>query len=556
MEVAHDGTPAACSLLVPPSAGVAGVGHGGDAGGGDLRDHAADLYLDQIVSAITTGREDHETLERWFFARTRDVATVQHRHDVFRDLEDPDVWSAIKTFSASTGEVSSHLSQAGAMRVLEQRQAWTLDAAAIYCSAVRTLAEQLGEAQLGSRGMQDVRRYLAAYAASQAFGQLEAATKECRAALGSVSYCVHIDGPRVTVRRYEGEADYSEEIQSVFERFRQGAVRSYLISYRMWPGMTRVGEQVLGLLVRLFPQEFARLGAHFERHAGFFDPGVRRFFSELQFYVSYRAFIDPLRAAGLSFCYPEVDGQPMGPREPKEELAEATFDLSLAALLVGQGGTSEGSTSEGGTSAGTTSAGTTSEGSTVVTNDFRLEAGERIFVVSGPNQGGKTTFARTFGQLHHLAAIGVPVPGRRARIFLCDRIFTHFEREEDLSRRTGKLESDLLEMQRTLRSASSESVVIMNEVFSSTSLEDARLLGGEVMRRLLDLGCLGVYVTFVDELASLAPSVVSLISTVLPEDPATRTFKVVRGPADGLAYALALAEKHRVTYRQLLERIS
>jgi DNA mismatch repair protein MutS len=493
--------------------------------GFDARDHARDLHLDKIVSAITGGRDERDTLETWYFARTRDVATVQHRHDVFRDLEEPNLWVALREVAASLGEVVSHLTQARAMRVVQQRQAWTLDAAAIYCATVRKLTEELRGASLGSRGLQDFLRYLEAYARSEVFTRLETETAECKDALAGVSYCVQIDGGRVTVRRASGEADYSEEIQSVFERFRQGAVSSYLIDYRVWPGMTRVGERILALVVKLFPDEFALLGAHYERHAGFLDPGVHRFFRELQFYVSYREHIDPIRAAGLAFCYPEVDAQ------SKEELAEDTFDLDLASVLL-------------------------ADGKTVVTNGFRLDARERIFVVSGPNQGGKTTFARTFGQLHHLAAIGVPVPGRRARLFLCDRIFTHFERAEDLASLTGKLETDLVEMQRTLRSATPHSVVVMNEVFSSTSLEDARFLGTEAMRRLVDLDCLAVYVTFVDELASFAPSVVSMISMVVPEDPATRTFKVVRGPANGLAHALSLAQKHRVTYEQLLERIS
>ena len=514
MGVGHDETPA-FSLLGPPGRVVAVHNE---------REHAPDLRLDEVFEAITRGREDEEALEALFFQRTRDAEVVRYRHEVFRDLDDPAVWEAALAFCGSVREVLSHLSQARAMRVREQRQGWTLDAAAIYCAAVRKLAGDLDGLRLGSRGMRDFRRYLLECSASAEFGRLEAESDECKAALGDVRFCVHIDGGRVTVTRDEGETDYSEEIHSVFERFRQGAVRSYLVSYRAWPGMTSVGQQVLGLVVRLFPEEFALLGRFTERHAGFFDPGVDRFYRELQFYMSYRQLVDSIRSGGLELCYPEVDAQ------SKEELVEDTFDLALAIKLL-------------------------SAGEKVVANDFHLGEGERIFVVSGPNQGGKTTFARTFGQLHHLAALGVPVPGRRARLSLCDRIFTHFEREEDHSGMTGKLETDLLRVQQTLRSATAASVVVMNEVFSSTSLEDNRLLGAEAMGRLIELDCLTVYVTFVDELASLAPSVVSMISTIVPGDPAQRTFKVVRGPANGLAYALALAEKYRLTRPQLLERI-
>ncbi|HTZ23507.1 MAG TPA: hypothetical protein VMC83_05895, partial [Streptosporangiaceae bacterium] len=414
------------------------------------RSFARDLNLDQVVAAIAGDREERELITETLYGHLRDASAVRYRQEVFRDLDNPALLGEIQRFAGRMAEVRAHLNQLTAMQYRYQREGWLLDAAAIYCEAVRALAGHLASAEVSSRALLAFRDYLVGYLASAGFTDLARETKDRKDALGRIRYCTRIKGDRVEVTRYAGEADYSAVVLKTFERFKQGAVKDYLIHYRVQPGMNHVAAQILDQVARLFPEEFAALDEYTSRHTAFFDDGIRRAYQELQFYLAYLDYIRPLRAAGLSFCFPEVSAS------SKEVRAVGTFDLALAAKLVTQG-------------------------TPVVTNDFELEGRERIAVITGPNQGGKTTFARTFGQLHHLAGAGCPVPGSAARLFLYDRLFTQFEREEDLAARTGKLEDDLIRIGAILRAATPDSIVILNETFASTTTRDARFLGTKLL---------------------------------------------------------------------------
>ena len=511
-----------------PSVVLSILFHGprGDIHAGDVPtpDFFTDLNLDQLVASITHGRDEYD-LTPYFSLPLNSMDAIDYRHEILDDLRGEFLFAGIESFAEKMRVVRMNLSHSHKVYYPYEKERWFLDAVDLYCSAVRTLAEDLASAEVRSRGFVALRDYLAGYVASAGFTNLVAEATQLLADLSLIKYSLDIKGDRIKVTDYYGEPDYSADVLATFEKFKQGAPKNYLLAFPDYPNMNHVEAAVVDMVAKLNPAVFHALDQYRAQHDDFLDETIARFDREVQFYLAYLAYAGRLESAGLAFCCPRVSDR------SKEIHATDTFDVVLAGKLV-------------------------DEGSAVVCNDFFLSGVERIFVVTGPNNGGKTTFARTFGQLHYLASLGLPVPGTAAQLFLFDRLFTHFEKQEDPTNQHGKLEDDLLRVHGIFEQATANSVVILNEIFTSTTLADAIYLGTRIIEQVMELDLLCVCVTFVDELASLGASTVSMVSTVDAEDPAVRTFKIVRKPADGLAYAAALAQKYGLSYGRLKERIA
>lgn len=482
----------------------------------------ADLNLDQIVAAVTSGKEEYN-LTPFFSTPLHEADAVIFRHEVMQDLEGTRLFDRIKAFAAGMRSVRERLAQLEKRYYEHQKEWWCLDAVTLYADAVSRLAQDLSREEFSSRGLFAFRDYLAQYVSSERYLSLVGEARRLQEALAAIRYSIFIQGPRVEVRYAVGKPDYSAEVEATFERFQQGGVHEYIFKFNDSTEMNHIEAQILDGVVYLYQDVFSQLADYVAKNKDFLDPTIAAFDREIQFYVAYLDFIVPLKKAGLAFCYPAVSAS------RKEVYDNAGFDLALADKLVKTGGAP-------------------------VCNDFYLRDPERIIVVSGPNQGGKTTFARTFGQVHYLASLGCPTPGTEAQLYLPDMILTHFEREEHMTNLRGKLEDDVVRIHTIFNAATPRSIIIINEIFASTTLRDAIFLSKKIAATIMDLDVLCAWVTFLDEVSSLSEKTVSMTSTVVPENPAQRTFKIVRRPADGLAYAMALAEKYRLTYRMIKER--
>lgn len=484
-----------------------------------LHDLALDQVLDRLIKRAPAAADAFRTL-------CTDEAEVSYRQEVFAALDDDVLRTGVKTFLQEMDRADVADAGAAHAHYPFEGEFWRLEAVLRYAGAVNALADCVSDnaSTPRSAALTGLAGHLADYRSSAVFTRLEQEAQGCREELDALEYNMLIRGGKVIVAPTDDEDDLREAVLETFARFRSADAEFAAETFRD-PGLDHVQAWVLEKVALVRPGAFERLRRFTASTDGYRDEVVQRFAAEVWFYLAWLEHIAPLQAAGLPFCSPTVSA------ETKELDARDTFDVALATRLV-------------------------ADGEPVVRNDIRLDGGERVIVVSGPNQGGKSTTARAFGQLHHLAGIGCPVPGRTVRVFLCDRVLTAFEREEQLDDLEGRLGAEIQRMHELLAHATGRCVLVLNEVFSSTALQDARILTRDVLHRILDLDALAICVTFIDELSRLDERTVSMVSTVDPHDAAVRTFRVERRHADGRAYARALAARHGLTGPQTTERMS
>lgn len=149
---------------------------------------------------------------------------------------------------------------------------------------------------------------------------------------------------------------------------------------------------------------------------------------------------------------------------------------------------------------------------TFVPNDVHLDAESgRLWLITGPNMSGKSTFIRQVALLTLLAHAGSFVPARAATIGIVDRIFTRVGASDELSRGQSTFMVEMTEAANILNNATSRSLVILDEIGRGTSTYDGVSLAWAITEHLHDaIGCRALFATHYHELAQLADSLTHL----------------------------------------------
>ncbi len=229
---------------------------------------------------------------------------------------------------------------------------------------------------------------------------------------------------------------------------------------------------------------------------------VRSFFvtlrAELAFCVGCVNLHDRLTAKGEPICFP-VPTAPGEPRLAASGLYDVGLSLNLEERTVG--------------------------------NDVDAD-GKRLILITGANQGGKSTFLRALGNAQLMMQSGMFAPAESFTADVRVGLFTHFKREEDEAMESGKLDEELARMDDIVRSMGAESMILLNESFSSTNEREGSEIARQILRAFADTGVKVVFVTHLFDLAD---------GLYRSDDGSTVLLRAERGPDGERTYRLAEA---------------
>ena len=136
----------------------------------------------------------------------------------------------------------------------------------------------------------------------------------------------------------------------------------------------------------------------------------------------------------------------------------------------------------------------------VVGNEVNAD-GKSLVMITGANQGGKSTLLRSLGLAHLMMQSGMFVGAQSLRASVCAGVFTHYKREEDATMQSGKLDEELARMSEIAGHIAPGSLLLCNESFASTNEREGSEIARQVVRAMLDKHIKVVFVTHMYDLA-------------------------------------------------------
>ncbi len=474
-----------------------------------------DLNIEQIIMRIRKFWGDKCAKLYYYFPADKDCES--YRREIFRDIKNDPVYDILYDFVLHMKNREEYLNKKKNVLISAQKQVWHFMEVGCYCDALTELVAKLSQVTLTSRGFNAFYSYVKKYTDSEEFQEMKSVTTNLSDQLSGFRLVVTYDNDNFVLAEGQVEGAYENFLDKCCPD-RHKKMKSPFMGL---VNLTQLEQELIKIFMKKQPEFFKRAEQFYKKYAKYESEVILQFASDITYYLSFRQFEKEMIENGFAFTEPTTfEEQPMK--------AEGLYDLALACVNCEME-------------------------KQVVSNEMHYEPGERFFVLTGPNQGGKTTFARSLGQLIYLSKMGLDVPADFANIHYFKYILTHFSVEESIETGRGKLKEELIRLAPMMYKEYENTFVIINELFTTAANYDACIMGKNVLEHFIGQNCQGIYVTHLRELSELGDGVVSI--RALLDEQRMQSYKIVRAKADDTACAVNQVNKYRLRYEQLKERL-
>lgn len=200
----------------------------------------------------------------------------------------------------------------------------------------------------------------------------------------------------------------------------------------------------------------------------------------------------------------------------------------------------------------------------IVTNDITFGKDADFYILTGANNGGKTTFIRAVGICFAMAQAGLYVPAESCTLCPADYIYTHFPKEEQTGINASRFTTEIKEFKTISDTITDRSLLFMNESIQSTTPQECVDIAGEMVRIFARIGARGIFATHLLELAEKVDELNNgelrskLESLTVETDEATgeRKYKVRKGRPSHHSYAKTILDEFGISYDEIEKRLS
>ncbi len=496
-----------------------------------------DLQLDYLLEQILIQGKSYQ-IEPYYYTFPKSKELILYRQQVCRDMESEELCMAMQHFCRKMQESRNMMEFSIKSKGEMQSATYHLQAATLYLEALQQLEKELQNVSPASDGMKMFADYVKQEIAKQKETGFVTALTEANRFFSELSFSLSLDPDKLVVTeneetdRKDGKPATKEPVKNYFEELNKllgqdPEEKGYAMT-DIFPDPLEISylEKVLvGLLKKSKPKVFQAIREFKEHFPEFYSEGLLRFEKEVQFYLCFQRFRTKTMGMGYPMELPIIS-------EQQEFSGRGVYDLALVWKQA-------------------------DNDYTVVSNEFELKEKPSFFVVTGPNQGGKTTFARSMGQAVYFSLMGLYANADFFTMPMLQGISTHFEAEETLQSNSGKLKEEINRLLPMMsRIQNKKHFVILNELFTTATTYDAMLMGRKVMESFLERECYGIYVTHIQELAEETEEIISLVAQLKPGEEGKRSYRMLPMKAQGYGYSDALVKKFKLEYDDIIRRLS